>query len=285
MDRTQLSHRARALCLALMLSLTPAGRALPQMAPGLSALISAALDPARSLDSVADRTDAGDGEESAAVRPTSAARVVSEYPRAAYAGRDERGVPRYLERAFSEEERDLLRREFGIEEPSRLYLSDTLPGASLTYDTDWDRGERDLVSSYRVGAASVRQPGETWEELERRLAATDPASLPGEHPPCRCARWPRSTRWSGRMSPACSRPPAALGSGSGSPRRAGPPSVRRTSSPSTARLTHTATSRHAEGFAVDVVVDDGNLRNRVTRAHWIAFRRWVAANASATPSG
>ena len=183
MDRTQLSHRARALCLALMLSLTPAGRALPQMAPGLSALISAALDPARSLDSVADRTDAGDGEESAAVRPASAARVVSEYPRAAYAGRDERGVPRYLGRAFSEEERDLLRREFGIEEPQRLYLSDTLPGATLTYDTDWDRGERDLVSSYRMGAASVRQPGESWEELERRLASTRPESLPGEHPP------------------------------------------------------------------------------------------------------
>ena len=40
-------------------------------------------------------------------------------------------------------------------------------------------------------------------------------------------------------------------------------------------LTHTATSRHADGFAVDVAVDDGNLRNPVTRKHWIAFRRWV----------
>ena len=42
-------------------------------------------------------------------------------------------------------------------------------------------------------------------------------------------------------------------------------------------LTHTATSRHADGFAVDVVVDGGNLRNPVTRKHWIAFRRWVLA--------
>ena len=43
------------------------------------------------------------------------------------------------------------------------------------------------------------------------------------------------------------------------------------------RLTHTATSRHAEGFAVDVIVDDGNLADRVTRRHWVAFRRWVLA--------
>jgi hypothetical protein len=40
-------------------------------------------------------------------------------------------------------------------------------------------------------------------------------------------------------------------------------------------LTHTATSRHAEGFALDVVVDDGNLARTATRRHWIAFRRWI----------
>jgi hypothetical protein len=32
-----------------------------------------------------------------------------------------------------------------------------------------------------------------------------------------------------------------------------------------------------DGFAVDVVVDGGDLRNPVTRKHWIAFRRWVLA--------
>lgn len=78
----------------------------------------------------------------------------------------------------SSAERRLLRAQFGIEAPNRLYLSDTLPGASLTYDSDWDRGEHDLVSSYRVGASSVRRPGETWEVLEARLAATDPVSVP-----------------------------------------------------------------------------------------------------------
>jgi hypothetical protein len=41
-------------------------------------------------------------------------------------------------------------------------------------------------------------------------------------------------------------------------------------------------TRHADGFAVDVVVDDGDLRHPLTRAHWIAFRRWVLANESVT---
>ena len=37
------------------------------------------------------------------------------YPVAEYAGRDESGVPRYLRRPFSAEERRLLREHFGIE--------------------------------------------------------------------------------------------------------------------------------------------------------------------------
>jgi hypothetical protein len=39
--------------------------------------------------------------------------------------------------------------------------------------------------------------------------------------------------------------------------------------------THTATSRHAEGYAVDAIVDDGDIRHAATREHWVAFRRWV----------
>lgn len=41
-------------------------------------------------------------------------------------------------------------------------------------------------------------------------------------------------------------------------------------------LTFTATSMHSAGYAVDLVVGDGDLRNPRTRARWIAFRRWVA---------
>jgi hypothetical protein len=41
--------------------------------------------------------------------------------------------------------------------------------------------------------------------------------------------------------------------------------------------TFTATSRHTEGWAVDVIVGDGNLRHRRTRHKWIAFRSWLMA--------
>ena len=92
------------------------------------------------------------------------------YPGAGYAGRDADGVPRYIQRYFSPEERRLLREHFGIEDPNRLYLSDTTAQAYLNYDTERDPGAGRLVRTYRVGAPSVRLPGETWEELERRLS-------------------------------------------------------------------------------------------------------------------
>jgi hypothetical protein len=259
-----LPRHVRALMLILALSVVAAGRGRAQMGPQLSASLAASLLRPAAVDSALGIASAS---------PT---RPAAAYPRASYAGRDALGVPRYLQRAFSDEERELLRTQFGIEEPSRLYLSDSLQGASLTYDSDWDRGERDLVSSYRVGASSVRLPAETWEELERRLAATDPATFP------------RATHRADAslasldpvVRPAMARLLAAA-------RRAGF-RVRVTEARRSAerqayllaldsRLTHTATSRHAEGFAVDVVVDDGNLANPVTRRHWIAFRRWVTA--------
>jgi hypothetical protein len=39
--------------------------------------------------------------------------------------------------------------------------------------------------------------------------------------------------------------------------------------------TMTLTSLHSYGRAIDVVIGDGNLRRRTTRAEWVAFRRWV----------
>ena len=270
----QLSRHVCAISLTLALSISAAGRAVPQMAPHFSASLAASLFRSPAADSAGDEVGTAGTKEAA-----KEAAVV--YPRASYAGRDEAGVPRYLQREFSAEERELLREQFGIEEPSRLYLSDTLPGASLTYDSDWDRGERDLVASYRVGAPSVRQPGETWEELERRLAATDPSTFPAttHRADASLASLDSTAR------PAVARMLAAA-------RRAGF-RVRVTEARRSAerqaylltldgRLTHTATSRHAEGFAVDVMVDDGNLANATTRRHWIAFRRWVAATQRGT---
>jgi hypothetical protein len=196
------------------------------------------------------------------------------YPAWSYAGRDANGVPRYIQRYFSPEERRLLREQFGIEDPSRLYLSDTSAQAYLNYDTERDPGAGRLVRTYRVGAPSVRRPGETWEELECRLATTRPQDFP------ETARVADTALASldPEARPAFERMLAAA-------RRAGH-RVRVVETHRTAErqaylmasgggVTFTATSKHSSGRAVDVFVGDGDLRNKRTRARWIAFRRWV----------
>jgi hypothetical protein len=213
---------------------------------------------------------------SLAMATEAAIRAVTEpaYPAAAYAGRDDTGVPRYIERAFSEEERRLLRKHFGIEEPGRLYLSDTSKEAYLNYDTERDPGAGRLVRSYRVGAPSVRLPGETWEELERRLATMRPDDFPASarlvdtelsslEPEVRQAyeQMLAAAREAGHRVRVvetlrtAERQAYLMASGGG--------------------LTFTATSKHSSGRAVDMVVGDGSLKNKRTRARWIAFRRWV----------
>jgi hypothetical protein len=195
-------------------------------------------------------------------------------PTAGYAGRDEHGVPRYIQRAFSEEERRLLREHFGIEEPGRLYLSDTTPDAYLNYDTERDPGAGRLVRSYRVGAPSVRLPGETWEELERRLASLRPSDFPASAAVADTAL----ATLDPEARPEFERMLAAA-------RKAGhkvkvvethrTPERQAYLLVAGGGLTFTATSKHSSGRAVDVVVGDGNLKSRRTRARWIAFRRWV----------
>ena len=37
------------------------------------------------------------------------------------------------------------------------------------------------------------------------------------------------------------------------------------------------TSLHSYGRALDIVVDDGDLRHAATKASWVAFRRWVSS--------
>jgi D-alanyl-D-alanine carboxypeptidase len=214
---------------------------------------------------------------SLAMATEAAIRAVTEpaWPVAGYAGRDDAGVPRYIQRVFSAEERDLLREHFGIEEPGRLYLSDTSSDAYLNYDTERDPGAGRLVRSYRVGAPSVRLPGETWEELERRLAqmrADDfPASariadtaLASLEPEVREAfeRMLAAAHRAGHRVRivetlrSAERQAYLMAAGGG--------------------VTFTATSKHSSGRAVDLVVGDGNLKSKRTRTRWIAFRRWVS---------
>jgi hypothetical protein len=198
------------------------------------------------------------------------------YPVADYAGRDDAGVPRYIQRDFSVEERTLLRKHFVIEQPGRLYLSDTSNDAYLNYDTERDPGAGRLVRSYRVGAASVRLPGETWEELERRLAQMRPDDFPASarvadtsltslEPEVRQAfeQMLAAARQAGHRVRvvetlrSSDRQAYLMAAGGG--------------------VTFTATSKHSSGRAVDMVVGDGNLKNKRTRARWIAFRRWVSS--------
>jgi hypothetical protein len=197
------------------------------------------------------------------------------FPRETYAGRAPDGVPFYVERPFSREERRLLRRHFGIEEPGRLYLSDSTAGGYLMYDTERDPGAGLLVRSYRVGAESVRREGETWEELERRLRAMSPADFPAAVRKAdaslasldRTAR-PAFTRMLREARLAGHR--VRITESYRSPERQAYLLVR-------GGLTFTATSKHSAGRALDIVVGDGDLKSPRTRARWIAFRRWVQA--------
>ncbi len=190
-----------------------------------------------------------------------------------YMGRDGDGVPHYIQRPFSAEERQLLREQFGIEDPSRLYLSDSSSHRYLVYDTERDR-ERVIVMSDRVGAESVRRPRESWEQLERRVrrmraSSFDPAvrvpdtSLASLHPAVRS----RTERMLAAARQAGFR--VRVAETNRSPERQAYLLSR------WGGRTFTATSHHTGGWAVDVVVGDGNLRYRRTRRQWATFRRWL----------
>lgn len=200
----------------------------------------------------------------------------------AYAGRDEHGIPRYATIRVSSEDSLLLRRAYGITDPHRLYVSDSSDERILKYDTQRKRCRACFVNSYRVGYVSVRQPGESWEDAERRVrrsspdvfaagsrpASTSTADLDPDVRPlseamllaARAAGFRIRVRATYR-SPL--REAFLMAEGRG--------------------RTHTLTSNHSYGRALDIVVDDGNLRHRRTRRDWIAFRRWVIGRR--TPSG
>ncbi|HEY9445356.1 MAG TPA: hypothetical protein VIQ25_19135 [Gemmatimonadales bacterium] len=197
------------------------------------------------------------------------------HPPMSYAGRDAEGVPHYATRPFSPEEREVLRRRYGIEDPSRLYLSDSTSTGHLNYDTERDPGAGRLVRSYRVGAASIRRDGETWEALERRLRTLRPTDFGPE------ARVVDTTLASldSLARPRFERLIAAAHAAGFRLRVTEayrPPKRQAYLMVKGGGLTFTATSMHSAGHAVDLAVGDGDLRNPRTRASWIAFRRWVA---------
>src|SRR5438105_3250154 len=103
-------------------------------------------------------TGGGAGSIASAVAPEAAA----------YTGHDANGIPHYARRALSDEERALLRQVYGVEDPSLLYVSDSTDDGLLKYDTRAKPCATCYVNSYRIGFVSMRRPGESWNQLERR---------------------------------------------------------------------------------------------------------------------
>ena len=192
-----------------------------------------------------------------------------------YAGTDSRGIPRYVTRKFSDDESSILRRVFGVVNPSHLYVSDSSQDGLLKYDPVLKRCATCYVNSFRIGFVSIRNRGESWDELERRvrsmrrnafqssslvssssLSALDPDVQPEVNDMLRAAR---SSGFRLRVVSTYRSPQQeALLMAEGGGR------------------THTLTSLHSYGRAVDISVDDGNLGHAATRRDWIAFRRWVS---------
>lgn len=201
---------------------------------------------------------------------------------AAYEGVDARGIPHYASVELSSADADVLRHAFGIEDPHRLYVSDSTDEGILKYDTQRKRCLTCYVNSYRIGYVSVRRTGESWDEAERRVRTTTPTYFTGGANPLSTStadldpdvrplaeamlRDARAAGFRLRVT-ATYRSPLReaflMAEGRG--------------------RTHTLTSNHSYGRALDIVVDDGNRHNAHTRRDWIAFRRWVTRYR--TPSG
>jgi len=201
----------------------------------------------------------------------------------AYEGVDSRGIPHYATAVLlSSDDAQVLRRAYGIEDPHRLYVSDSTAEGLLKYDTQVKRCNTCYVNSYRVGYVSVRRVGESWEAVEHRVRSTPPHVFTGSANPSSqstadldpdvrplAERMLRDARTAGfhlnvtatYRSPL--REAYLMAEGAG--------------------RTHTLTSNHSYGRALDIVVDDGNRARPQTKRDWIAFRNWVARYR--TPTG
>jgi hypothetical protein len=193
---------------------------------------------------------------------------------ASYEGVDARGIPHYATMSLSADDADVLRRAYGVEDPHRLYVSDSTEEGILKYDTQRKSCRSCYVNSYRMGYVSVRRPGESWEEAERRVRRTAPSVFTGGAHPASAStadldpdvrgevetmlRDARTAGFRLRVT-ATYRSPLReaflMAEGHG--------------------RTHTLTSNHSYGRALDIAIGDGNPASAKTRARWVTFRRWV----------
>jgi hypothetical protein len=191
-----------------------------------------------------------------------------------YAGTDVRGIPRYVNRTFTSDEREIFRRAFGIVSPSHIYLSDSTGDGVLKYDPEVKRCGWCYVDSFRLGFVSVRYPRETWDDLERRVHRMGRSSFATS-----------TLLSSSSVSALDPNIQAEVIEMLDAARRVGfrLRIVSTYRSPQMEALlmaeghgrTYTLTSLHSYGRAIDISVGDGNLSHQGTRTEWIAFRRWV----------
>jgi hypothetical protein len=261
-------RRRSALALAALALLAASAclgaRALQFAPPAPPASIAAATTPAIAP---APADTARLDEE---VGPSDAAPASHDADALAYAGHDAHHRPRYVQRRFTDEERQLLRDAFGIADPNRLWLPDSSTTAVLRYDA-----ATGLVA--RVGYGSMRRPGETWEQFGERIRRLDRRA------------WPRSARESyftglRVLDPSVRREfEALLAAARAAGFRVRVAESYRRADQQAFLLAHgngktfTATSAHQYGRAVDIIVGDGRITRPRTAREWIAFRRWVLA--------
>ena len=199
----------------------------------------------------------------------------------AYEGVDARGIPHYASLPISAADSAVLRRAYGIENPHHLYVSDSTEEGLLKYDTREKRCGACLVNSYRVGYVSVRRAEESWEQAEARVRRTAAHVFTGGPVP--------SSRSTADLDPDV-RPLAEAMLRDARARGFRLRVVATYRSPLREALlmsegggrTHTLTSNHSYGRALDIVVDDGDRTHPVTRRDWIAFRRWVTHHPTGT---
>jgi hypothetical protein len=191
-----------------------------------------------------------------------------------YSGTDAHDVPHYFKGRLAAEELRVLRDAFGIVFPSHLYISDSTKDGLLKYDPTPKPCSTCYVNSYRIGFVSIRRRGESWEDLERRTRSLSRSAFP--------ASSLVTSNSVDTMDPDVQDEVRQMLEAA---RRAGFEThvVTTYRSPQQEALlmakgrgrTHTLTSLHSYGRAIDVRIGDGNLGNPSTRRRWIAFRAWV----------
>jgi hypothetical protein len=115
--------------------------------------------------------------------------------------------------AFTAEERALLLRAYGVDDPARLYLPDSAPGAILRYDlrvVPPSGGGRELT--VRVGYPSGRRADESWDRFAARVLRTPPPAFGPPPPASRSPASTGSTRTRGPASRRCSPTPSGRAS-------------------------------------------------------------------------